>query len=76
MIFITIKDSEGNDRRVNLIADKFPMLLNDGHVYLVTNTSDFISENGGHPEVIAAVTKMLETRKEQTVGMGFTIQLR
>lgn len=76
MIFLTIKDSSGNERRVNLIADKFPMILNDGEADMVTNTSDFISDNNGDPEVVEAVTKMLHTRKEQPVGMGFTIRLR
>lgn len=76
MIFITVKDPEGNDRRVNLIADKFPMVLNDGHIDLVTNTAEFISDNHGDSDVIQAVTEMLQTRKEQPVGMGFSIRLR
>lgn len=76
MIFTNIKTRSGAVRRINLIADKFPMVLNDGFEDIYTNTVEFIRDNRGDAEVIAAVKTMLKTQEPQLVGMGFTIRLR
>lgn len=76
MIFTNIKTRSGAVRRINLIADKFPMVLNDGFEDIYTNTVEFIQDNRGDAEVIEAVKAMLKTQEPQLVGMGFTIRLR
>lgn len=76
MIFTNIKTRSGSVRRINLIVDKFPMVLNDGVEDIYTNTVEFIQDNRGDSEVLEAVKMMLKTQEPQSVGMGFIIRLR
>ena len=74
-MFLQFKDIQGNNRQINMLFDKFPLIVNDGYEEWLTNTVDFLMDNDGDEEVIEALKAAFKTREEQQVGMGFSIRL-
>ena len=74
-MFFDIPDRAGNTRRINVLFDKFPVVLQDGDTLLQTNTAEVIMGHDGHPEVINAVIRLLKTREAQSLGTGQTLKL-
>ena len=74
-MFHRFKDTQGHTRQINILFDKFPLVVNDGDEEWLTNTVDFLHDNQASEEVIEALKQALTTQLPQAVGMGFTIRL-
>lgn len=74
-MFHRFKDTQGHTRQINILFDKFPLVVNDGDEEWLTNTVDFLHDNQASEEVIQALKQAFTTQLPQAVGMGFTIRL-
>lgn len=74
-MFVQFNDVRNNTRRMNLLFDRIPILLNNGVETRLTNTVDLLHDHGDDLQVLEAIKALVLTREPQSVGAHLTIKL-
>lgn len=73
-MFVQTTDVNKNTRHFNLLYDKVPVVLSDGHQNWLTNTFDVLHDYNGEKQVVLVLKRLFETKKTQSLTKDITIR--